>query len=266
MEISFESIREIGHTNGRVPWTLLTTMGTPTTVQKTYACKSPCGKYTSPTLSPITMQGQAGARAEQRGTRDDETPAMLGPAGSARSITADEDEALCASKEVESRDTPGPLLPLPRQARERERERNASFHTCTRPDRFADEDGSPIDGAGAAGEDDGASAATATRPAACSRQLSQEAPASQAHSSAGSAPRDICNESSVECAPDSTSPTSRFPYMRDWGHSKSLYEALYEPGDDVLVERRARQMTLSERYSRRYQRKPQSFVGGDWPT
>jgi hypothetical protein len=185
---------------------------------------------------------------------------MLGPAGSARSITADEDEALCASKEVESRHTPGALLPLPRQARGREREHNTSFHH-THPDRFADEDGSPLDGAGAAGEDDGASVTTAIRPAACSRQLSPEAPASQGHGSTGGAPCDIRNESSVERAHDGTSTASPFPCMRDWGHSKSLYEALYEPGDEVLVERRARQKSIWERYSRRYHRKPQSFVG-----
>jgi len=121
----------------------------------------------------------------------------------------------------------------------------------SRPGHIADEPGSPVDSA----EDDGA-AATATRSAAAgSRQASPQFPAAFLRDgSAGGALHDDSDGGDVQDIERQAAPG-----RRDWGHGDSLFE----PGDEILVERRlrwARQMSLAERRARRYS-KPQSFVG-----
>jgi hypothetical protein len=142
-------------------------------------------------------------------------------------------------------------------ARERDRVKRevASPLHNSRPGDIADEPGSPVDGAGAARDDDGA-AATATRSAAAgSRQASPQAPAAFLRDgSTGGALRDDGDGSDVHVI-ERQAALGR----RAWGHG----DALFEPGDEILVERRlrwARQMPLAERRARRYS-KPQSCVG-----
>ena len=59
-----------------------------------------------------------------------------------------------------------------------------------------------------------------------------------------------------------SSPSLPAAPRRDWGHGDSLYE----PGDGILVERRAGHRTLSERRAMRLRGKPQSSTVPTFPS
>ena len=165
------------------------------------------------------------------------------------------------------------------RARDRECEGKvaSTLHNTCQGD-TADEPGAPVDGVGAAG-DDGAAARTATLSAVAGlRQPSPEAPAAALRNgAAGGARRDTLNASQVEYSHDDGVGSDvnadahvdvllPVPGRRDWGNRDSPLTL----SDEILVERklrRARQMPLAERRSRRYC-KPQSSVtsSDDWPS
>jgi len=215
-----------------------------------------------PTTTMPRRADQAGPSTEQRGARDEDA----GSAGIACSIMAHlmALEAHSSLSQDGRPDTKGPLLPLLCQARHSECVRTSSLHHVC-PYAIAGAPGSPVDCAATNCDRDDAAAATATLPtAACSHQLSPEAPASQGDGSASGVLPDMSNESPLERAHEEDDGTllslpPKLPGRGDWGRSISLYAALYEPGDEILLQRRTRQMPLEERRSRRYS-KPQSFV------
>jgi len=154
-----------------------------------------------------------------------------------------------------------------RVKRDLEREVVSALHHTRRDDTAAAEPGSLVDGAGTARYDGGATRTTPRSAAADSRRPSPEASAASLRDeSAGAAVRDTLNATQAEYSHDdgdsSNVQVSEFlsvPGRSDWGYVGSLFE----PGDELLVDRkllRARQMPLAERRSRRYS-KPQSFVG-----
>ena len=173
-----------------------------------------------------------------------------------------------------------PLLDQACVAQAHDREIAGPLHSLRRSDIADDESvvhaqpespGSMVDGAGAARDDDGATA-TATRSAAAGlRPSSPDAPAASLRDiSAGDVRRDSVNDGAVENSHDDGDSSDAqvgallaIPGRRDWGY----YGSLFEPGDEILVERklwRALQMPLEERWARRYG-KPHSFVGNwEW--
>jgi len=170
--------------------------------------------------------------------------------------------------EAEAHQCAEPLLDQPfiPRALDREREVASPLHN-TRRDCTAHGPGSPVDGACAACHDVGAARTTPCSAAAGSRQSSPEAPAASLHDgSAGAALRDTLSATQAEYSHDDgdgsdvqVSALMSVPGRINRGH----FGSLFEPGDEVLVKRklrRARQMTLDERRSKRYS-KPQSFVG-----
>jgi hypothetical protein len=154
------------------------------------------------------------------------------------------------------------------RARVREGEGASTLRNTCRED-TADAPGSPADGAGAAGDDDGAAARTATRSAVAGlRQPSPDAPAASLRDAAAArARRGTLNASRVEYSHDDGVGSDAdadahvdallpAPGRRDGGNRDSPMGL----GDEILVERKLRracEMPLAERRSRRYC-KPQS--------
>ena len=163
-----------------------------------------------------------------------------------------------------------PKSPLLDRAWERDREHEIAsvLHNTLRGD-AADGPGSPlVDLVGAARDEDGTAATASLSAAAGLRQSSPEAPAAAlCDGSAGEARREHSDASPVERSRDdgdssdvqASAPLSVYG-TRDCGYVGSLFE----PGDEILVERklwRADQMPLAERCARRDRNKPHSFVG-----
>lgn len=133
-----------------------------------------------------------------------------------------------------------------------------------------EEAGYAFDGAGTARDDDGAAAAATSSAAAGWREPSpgasatslREAPARDALRNTFSTLNASPVESSHHDGDSSNLHVSALlsgPGRKDWGYVGSVFE----PGDEILVERKlrtARQVPLAERRARRYS-KLQSFVG-----